>query len=281
MSKRAMTDKMMWEVGMVAMISLTTIMFLGVYSPIEASVRDVADMQACRLSAAAASDMRTSALVDLECPTQNVVVKADGIYQSSLRTTKQEKTSSYAEATSRLIVRGIASPQEKEILREMALYAVANEMKTCWFMFGEGLYNPFSHGALMSDTHCVVCSSVDFSDNFRNALGVTTIDGFKTYLEQTTFGDGKTTFGTYLRPKVAELERVMPFIFEIKVKESGQGVVVMDTLDLTQPIDIIFQAESPSRLEKFYEELGMQGNARAVFAVSQSNEGVLQCDALF
>jgi hypothetical protein len=281
MNKSGLESQTWWELGAIILIALGTIVWFGFYSPAQAAIKQGTDIQACTLSAKAASDEATSMLIELDCPTQDVVVKPDGVWRSSFRTQTPQRTMSYADAEARLIQRGIAKPEKSDVLTEMALYTAANEMATCWQMFGEGQDNPFAHGALVSDTHCVVCSTISFNDAFRQQVGKTSLAGFKVYLEQTAKDATGATFASYLRPKVAQLERVYPFIFEIQVKESSQGVQAIDTLDLTNPLDIIFQAESPSRLERFYEELGMTGNARAVFAVQQRNEGVLQCDVLF
>jgi hypothetical protein len=86
--------------------------------------------------------------------------------------------------------------------------ALAEEVRVCWGMTGEGQLNPFGTSQLIVDKrHCVICTVVRFDSKIIKELNTDqkklTIDGLGEYFKETEMGPGsygnpEWTYGQYL-----------------------------------------------------------------------------------
>ena len=191
----------------VIVIALSAIVIFSFFSPLQAVVRKGTDIETCKLSVRAASTALIGNAITIKCPTQRILIKADGVYRSGVQGSASNKFMSTGDAARRLQAEGIKTPTKKQVALEMAQYAIAKEMATCWSEFGEGKLNPFKSRVLISDFHCVTCAVIDFDQSFKDAVGQNGIaageTGFTNYLK-THKVDGTMTFYAYLRPKLTE-----------------------------------------------------------------------------
>jgi hypothetical protein len=86
--------------------------------------------------------------------------------------------------------------------RDEVMNALAEEMASCWFMFGEGKKNNIDYVGyswkpdFLVGTHCAICSIVEFDENVQEISEIS-YDVFYNYLSQTK-KEGTQTYLNYL-----------------------------------------------------------------------------------
>ena len=88
------------------------------------------------------------------------------------------------------------------VAEEQIMKAVADEMATCWWMFGEGQvsYFDFNQVGVLGQTACAACSIVKFDEEITKRFITETSQGdFYDYLARTPKDDTHTYF-SYLYP---------------------------------------------------------------------------------
>jgi hypothetical protein len=217
-------------IGLIILAVTAIALFAWQYN-LEASVKKGTDIQACEATVDAASTAAIGNLVTIQCPTQMIIIKDDGVYRNSIRTKSPEKYLSTGTAARRLQKSGNQKPSENEVLMEMAKYSMAQEMAICWRVWGEGKKNPFKTRTLYSGNRCVTCAVVHFDPSFLKKVGGVGFNGFGQYLKDTKMDDGRTYFD-YLRPEREKFEAkfssydsvIMSYVYkDIVGEERTQG----------------------------------------------------------
>lgn len=122
--------------------------------------------------------------LDLDCHTKFLVAKKDGVYDGIKR------TSDFSD-------RSFEGMELDDKLKK----EVADRMRDCWYMFGNGETDPFSK--LGGDIHCVECYELQFDDEVKKEVqdkkGVSVLTDFTGFLAS-SFIDEKqtTTYSQYL-----------------------------------------------------------------------------------
>lgn len=118
--------------------------------------------------------------LNLECHTEFLVAKKDGLYAGSRR--------SVSFSDSRFS--GMA-------LESQLKTAVADKMRDCWYMFGKGEIDLFAK--LDGDFHCVECSEILFSNDEKSGVqkDVPALNDFSTFLAKNSANE-KETYAKYL-----------------------------------------------------------------------------------
>ena len=201
-----MKKGLQWSVTLAIIIAVATAiilyMFIGRFRVVSSEAADVA---ACTVSVEAASKAVVGRLIEVECPTQIVTIKRDAVYVSSLRKPDPWKYMTVNDARKRLQDAGNKNPTEQEALLEMAQYAIARLMGTCFKQFGAGTLDPFKSGLLWSGLHCVTCDQISFDASFKKNVGKAGIVGFLQYLKDNKYDD-KQTFFDFLRPYKEQMQ---------------------------------------------------------------------------
>jgi hypothetical protein len=186
-------------IGLIILAVTAIALFAWQYN-LEASVRKGTDIEACQATVDAASTAAIGNLVTIQCPTQMIVIKDDGVYRNSIRSKTPEKYLATGTAARRLQALGNQNPTENDVLMEMAKYAIAQEMAICWRVWGEGNKDPFKTRTLYSGNRCVTCDVVHFDPSFVSKVGGVGFKDFGQYLKDTNMSSGMTYFN-YLRPE--------------------------------------------------------------------------------
>lgn len=158
-------------------ISATTIILVD-------KVKKMSDIELCRISVFGKAESKKltvgqESLTNLQCFTRYVDVRGNGIYVNS------ETKKGYD-------IRFESSSNRPEIAKRF----VADELRHCWYQMGEGAMDPFGAqdaglSPLSDDSHCVICSEIQFSDKSIP------MDSFTDILKQKMTGS-QSTYNDYL-----------------------------------------------------------------------------------
>ena len=184
-------------------VALVILVIFGIWNPLQAAVEQGTDVQVCLATVRAASSSYIGNLVEINCPTQYITLKADGAYVRSVRTSTSQRFLTTAEMGRRLENQGVKSPTESQKRAELASYIIAQQMATCWQAFGEGTLDPFKSRVFVTEDRCVTCAVLSFDTSFIDQNGPDAVD-LKAYLQKTKMPDGKATYYNYLRPTLEE-----------------------------------------------------------------------------
>lgn len=69
--------------------------------------------------------------------------------------------------------------------KEEIMKSIADEMSSCWYMFGEDKKLNYAGGYLSTEVYCAVCSIVEFDENVQEKILKITYSEFYDYLEKT------------------------------------------------------------------------------------------------
>ena len=94
----------------------------------------------------------------------------------------------------------MTKPDLKKVKTEEEVYNIlAEEMVTCWWMFGEGKVD-YVKGDLFEQNYCSICSQIAFDDSITELFGADTIDKgeFYGYLASNNVSGRGITYSEYL-----------------------------------------------------------------------------------
>lgn len=94
---------------------------------------------------------------------------------------------------------GISSTQKTGVdpnSKNEVMKAIADEMSSCWFQFGEGKIN-YGAGLASKAVHCGICSIVEFDEKTRENFPTITYNEFYEFL-QTNAKEGSQSYMNYL-----------------------------------------------------------------------------------
>lgn len=138
-------------------------------------------------------------------------------------------------AQSQHIIRGLDFSNEikcptryvtiKETDEEKIKYAFAEEMRKCWYQFGEGKWNLFSG----TDAFCAICSVVNFSTDMP-------IKGFSRYLMETTMKGSDISYADYLQGYSTKKTDVI----ENKMTQDQLEALDKESTDTTKKYAVVF-----------------------------------------
>jgi hypothetical protein len=112
---------------------------------------------------------------------------------------------------------------------------VAEEMRICWFQFGEGKIPVFANddkSFWWNDDVCFVCSEI----NFENTVETTQFTGLIDYMKTTTFDDTGTTYYEYINQATLsersweeynQLDKHAAMLYTPFIMEKGKQYVVV------------------------------------------------------
>lgn len=155
---------------------LILLYFLFFYNP-----ANVSEEELCYNSVVLSSgtSIAGSQTVDLDCRTKYVCITKDGGCEK------------------------MTDPEKIKVGNKEEVYlALAEEMRKCWSMFGEGKLEYVGDDILGGDLHCSICSQVAFDDSTKKIEGLSTgiIDreDFFKYLTSKKIKDSDLTYSEYL-----------------------------------------------------------------------------------
>ncbi len=171
---------------------VVAIVLLVFYVGVISLLQDEADRELCRTSVLAklggnlASFGLSESSITLQCYTQQVQVRSDGIYKSGKKT-KMVKIQDFPESY------GGGSEDLKNRKIELVQLAIANEMYDCWYQFYEGKLAIFTDGE-----RCVVCSEISFEEDWIDPeKRLDSFGNFDMFLMTTKIPGSKQTYADY------------------------------------------------------------------------------------
>jgi len=216
---------------------------------------EISDKELCRTSVMAkyggkAGTLGTSETrVALQCYTQNVKIKSDGVYKSG-REREEVKIPGYEFPSAPPIGGSKIDFNNKKI--EIVKRAIASEMYDCWDQFSRGQLSIFTE-----QTRCVICSEITFESNWLDVSGLENFPGeaekkdvitnFGEFLNTQTIPGHKETYAGFF-----EQEWEPDFLINTKVET-----------------DVVFKAISRGWLESY-----MPGGGVALGCVGGVGVGV-------
>jgi len=138
--------------------------------------------------------------------------------------------------TNELTIAGDDEQQMKRIL--------ANEMRDCWYQYGEGKWNLFSG----EGSFCAICSIVDFETEKP-------LTGFSKYLMDTTLPNKDITYADYLQGySTKQTEKIKSAMTPEQIKAFEK-----ETLDTTKKYAIVFSyVRGQDQMEEYARHVTMQ-----------------------
>ncbi len=227
------------------------------------------DRETCRNSVVLASARLagvTGLPVELQCKTNYLLFKDKGIYIDNRKLTDTDNYDSMGDW---------AEVQDKTKM------VIANQMRDCWYEFGEGTLDVFPLGKYTTQKHCVVCTRIKFDDSFKNKAKEDKIVGIVDWLKNNKI-DKDTTYLDYLQKRVQATEH--PFLFWYREK-SYSTLDILDEFDLTKKYDIIYLLYTPewSELPQLGDILKLkhQDQKAILVVVEEENLKDLKCDQMY
>ncbi len=95
----------------------------------------------------------------------------------------------------------MTNPEIKKVKDETETYSVlAEEMATCWWMFGEGKLNYLSQDLLAQNLYCSICNQIAFDNSMNDLFSGGNIDknNLYNYLSTTKMPDSDKNYLDYL-----------------------------------------------------------------------------------
>lgn len=167
-------QKLIIGVLVVLLIATVTVLVIN-------AMKKVSAQEICRMSVFGKAQSKrltagTAALTNLECYTRYVNVRQQGIFVDSQYGKEFDDFSD-------------------DRSRETKRY-IAEELRNCWYQMGEGKYDPFGslEGSIASspikdDSHCMICSEIQFVDKTIDMSGLTEIFKEKMQNSALTYND--------------------------------------------------------------------------------------------
>ena len=113
--------------------------------------------------------------------------------------------------------------------KEEIMKAIADEMATCWWMFGEGQadYIGFGSTSYIGSTACAACSIIKFDNNIQERSYIIPTSEFWAYLNSIKKGDSQTYF-SYIYPPI-DINYALDYADEnnFKLRFDGDTYLVM------------------------------------------------------
>lgn len=191
-----------------AAIAVLAILLLVILAP---KILKLPDREICKLSVIARSKttmMGMESDLPLNCRTNFITVKKDGIYEDGnieVRFNKGEK------------------PSEKE---EKIKRYIANQMYDCWYQFNKGQSDPWGDWHLGTRVHCMICADINFEEEFREEVGK--IKDFGEFLNKEKVSLSKETYSEYFGGKLEMEEDIyintsQPYLVLYRLQDQGVG----------------------------------------------------------
>lgn len=183
-------------------------------------LRKLPEREVCRLSVIAKSNSQIfgqESHLQLNCPTNIVDIRKDGIYQDD----KIDKVFKKSEAQ---------SDKEEKIKKY-----IAGQMYDCWYKFEKGKVDPWGDWNLGKTVHCVVCADINFDPEFSEKNKE--INDFGEFLNNEPISKlSKETYSEYLGGKIEEvheasgadlyIDTTKPHLVLFRLSDLGVGGVV-------------------------------------------------------
>jgi hypothetical protein len=195
-------------VGLV-LLAVVVLIVLPFIFRLGGTVDRAAEIDTCKTTVAiAAKD--PSNFIDINCPTDEIVIKEDGAYVRTLRSKTYSPYLSVALATEALKAQGNANPTQEQLLRTFVQQVIANEAILCWDKMGKGQVDPFNSRLFQGDTtRCVSCAVIRLDEPVKQKVGDIKVKALLDYFKTAKTKDGKTIYD-YLAPST-----VKPFIVDL------------------------------------------------------------------
>lgn len=251
--------------AVVVLISISVVFKLG------AVVDRRAEVDLCKTTVAVAARDPTN-FIDINCPTDEVLIKEDGAYVRTLRTKTYGKFLSIDSVKAELKAKGVTDPDDARLMRALVERVLAEEAILCWDKMGAGTLDPFKSKLLQLNAwRCVSCAVVRLDDPVKQKVGQLTMGSLLDYLKNTKMSNGDKSIHDYLHPTFSNIE--LSAMYQNVINEPLQeGVTVSyvqtDTSTLTLPAEYL---------------VGLAGGDTHYFAFTsfQLQGGNTQCDALY
>jgi hypothetical protein len=243
--------------------------FIGIILPL---ISDDYDVELCRTTALVNDVHRTKnplskeQILDLKCPMKEVVItEKDVLFK-------------------------------KEINKRMFFTKIAEEMRTCWYMMGEGEFKPVDQNILYGSTNpCIVCAHISFDDKLKKRVEKEGIvfDGFFEFLNETPMLKSDMSYYEYLSREYLSVDYY--FLFHFSNQENTLKMI--DSIDYNDDYFIIYNMYLPdslvsqeNRFNKFLSKIenflpswlgdGITGDTENVFIYLVSSKEVYNvgCD---
>jgi hypothetical protein len=182
--------------GIVVIIALTFVFKVG------GVVDRSAEIQVCKATIAVAAKDPTN-FIDINCPTDEVLIKQDGAYVRSLRSKNYLLFLPVSIAKDELKAKGIDNPDDKTLFTTFVDRVLANEAMLCWDKMGAGNLDPFKSALFqLSKLRCVSCAVIRLDDPVKQKVGTMTFGSLIEYFRNTKTSKGDKSILDYLHPSL-------------------------------------------------------------------------------
>jgi hypothetical protein len=157
------------------------------------------------------------------------------------------------------------------ISEDKLMTIIAEEMRLCWQMMGDGEFLPFDQGWLLfSNRPCVICSHISFDDKLVKKISEkyedNKIEGFHDFLKENKMKKSDMTYYEYLQRlhkyEVIYKDMIIPadpltlgakLAIDYYLKDTPDQIpslVAPDFIDVTDPYYVFYHAKVPKKAEE-------------------------------
>ncbi len=256
-----MTEGRKADIKLLGVVILALIVFfilIGYTDIFAGTIRKGSDVEICRLSVLAQAKTKFigSSPIKLECPRRQVKFFNNGVEINGRKDPKYEF---------------------RELSNDAVNKAVAEEMRLCWYMMGEGKFNVFEQNPLAgSEKVCTICSEMEFDSSVDKK---TEFGGFLDYIKGTKMPGADIYYYDYL---VKSQGKFFELVF-LKYFTSSGGTTNKIGVDKFEPArDYItyFYAFKPPAADELLEYLGGPSHNLYFIGINTPQNVVADCKTL-
>ena len=234
MNKKAVLSTLVFLIVFV----VGAIILLGVSYVIANQVKEDADIETCRLSVLAQSQLRKlpfvpdspKTLISLDCPRRNIKIYEDKVTVNGKKSRKYDFS---------------------KLSKDEVNHILAEEMRFCWYKMAEGNQDVFENNFIFGLPHnvCLICSEISFDDK---SIGNTYV-GLVEYLKSRKISNADISYFDYLiKYQPYPWWGVVPWSQGFTPwGYSKTGKIAEDVVNSNNKYSIYFLAYKPNWLDQF------------------------------